>query len=106
MYTIGYSDITLVTPTTKTMVLLIDPLSFGFILVLMNQVIDDIIHRLEVCMENLDDDRRIGWQTNVAVLIVLSGILVGYGWMQYFYKEINRIYSFYLGLITLITIGY
>lgn len=104
MYTIGYGDVTRTTPATKIMVLLIDLLSFGFISVLTNQVIDDIIHRLEACMENLDDDRRIGRRTIVAVLIVMSDILVGYGWMQYFYKEINRLDFIYLVLITLTSI--
>lgn len=104
MYTIRYGDVTPVTPATKSMVLLIDLLSFGYISILTNQVIDDIIHRLEARMENLDDDRRIGRRKIVVVLIVLSGILVGYGWMQYFYKEINRLDSIYLVLITLTSI--
>lgn len=104
MYTIGCGDVTPVTPATKIMVLLIDMLSFGFISVSMNQVIDDIIHRLEARMENLDDDRRIGRRTTVAVLIVMSAILVGYEWMQYFYKEINRLHSIYLVVITLTSI--
>lgn len=100
MYTIGYGDVTPITAATKVMVLLIDLLSFSFISVLMNQVIDNIIHRLETSIKNLDNDRR----TTVAVLIVLSDILVGYRWIQYFYKEINRLYSIYLILITLTSI--